>query len=180
MTRIITGTAKNTTLEVPEIGTRPITDRAKSALFSIIADWISGSNILDLYAGSGSLGIEALSRGALHATFVDNSREAIKYIERNLEKTKLASKADVNQMTVEKYIELCQKKKFDVIFLDPPYNKLVLQDIESSTKCLLDDGLIILKHSPQFIPPQKTNATKLIESRKYGENVLSFFKKNIS
>lgn len=177
MARIISGTAKNTQLEAPEEGTRPITDRAKSALFSIIFDWIEGSNVLDLYAGSGSLGIEALSRGANSATFVDYDEESIQCIYRNLEKSKLKDKAIVILDSAENLIENEKIKKYDLIFLDPPYPETKMDQVTLAEKVLADPGIIILKHSPDFKVEETIGNLKLVDSRTYGENVISFYQK---
>lgn len=175
MARIISGTAKNIQLKTSP-KSRPVTDRAKAAIFSIILDWIPNSEILDLYAGSGSFGIEALSRGAKSAVFVDNDRKAIECIKENLTKAKLSEKAKAYNMFVEKFIRKFCENKFDIVFLDPPYSKINVNQIDEAAKCIKNDGLIILKHSPQFFAPEKLNALNRAEQRKYGNNVISFYR----
>ncbi len=176
MARIISGVAKNTQLKTPEHGTRPITDRAKSALFSILYDWIEDATVLDLFAGSGSLGIEALSRGAKFAVFVDNSEDAVECIDENLDKAGLYKYAEIINDTVENFVNFC-KRKFDLIFIDPPYENTSMEQIALSRSCLNDDGLIVVKHSPKFKPDEKVEDLELVDSRTYGENVISFYKK---
>jgi 16S rRNA (guanine966-N2)-methyltransferase len=127
--RVITGTARGTKLVAPRgEATRPTTDRIKETLFNIIAPRLAdGSLVLDLFAGSGALGIEALSRGAGYAVFVDNSPEARSCIERNLRQTKLQSRAAVlkgdlgSGLPYLNGIAAIKDKCFDIIFIDPPY-----------------------------------------------------------
>jgi len=173
MARIISGRARNIDLEVPKSGTRPITDRAKSALFSMIFNLTPNAKILDLFAGSGSLGIEALSRGAKHATFIDSKDKAIECIHANLRKSKLAGSATVIQDTAENFCQLCEKQ-FDIIFLDPPYLSADESQLQLATNCLQKDGIIILKHSPKF-EVKEMEELRRVESRKYGQNVISFY-----
>ena len=176
MARIISGMAKNTKLDVPEHGTRPITDRAKSALFSILFDWIEDATVLDLFAGSGSLGIEALSRGAKFVVFVDNSEEAVECIETNLDKSNLYKYAEIINDTAERFVQKCNRK-FDLVFIDPPYEETEEEHILIGEICVKDDGLIIVKHSPKFEAKERVGDLELIDSRKYGENVISFYRK---
>ena len=138
--RIITGKAKGTVLKTPAgDATRPTADRVKEAVFSMLQFDIEGRSVLDLFAGSGQLGLEALSRGAKSATFVDKSKEAIKFIKENAEKSKLTDGATIIQTD---YLDFLQKNigsSYDIIFLDPPYNaKLYLPAL----KKLLDNGYI--------------------------------------
>lgn len=174
MARIISGTARSINLEVPDSGTRPITDRAKSALFSMIIDIIPDAEVLDLFAGSGSLGIESLSRGAKHTTFVDSEDEAIECIHSNLKRTKLLNSATIIQDTAENFCQTSVGEKFDIVFLDPPYFSADKSQLEFAANCLKRDGVIILKHSPKF-EIEKTEQLQCIESRKYGQNVISFY-----
>ena len=127
--RIITGTARGTRLSSPEGEeiTRPTTEKVKEAVFSSIQFDIEGREVLDLFAGSGQMGLEALSRGAEKCTFVDNSREAIKFVTENAQKTKLYKKSNVLCMDFEKYAASASgKSSFDIVFIDPPYAKGIL------------------------------------------------------
>ena len=138
--RIITGKAKGTVLKTPagEV-TRPTSDRVKEAVFSMLQFDIEDRTVLDLFAGSGQMGLEALSRGAREATFVDKSKEAIKFIKENSEKSKLSEKSIIFQSD---YLEFLQKnigKTYDIIFLDPPYAGKMYQP---ALKKLLDNGFI--------------------------------------
>ena len=119
--RVITGTARGRVLKTLEgEDVRPTTDRVKEAVFSIIQFEIEGRRVLDLFAGSGQLGIEALSRGAASATFVDMSKDSLSAVKYNLEHTKLGDNAKVVQTDALSFLKLT-KDKFDIVFLDPPY-----------------------------------------------------------
>ncbi|MBR5773231.1 MAG: 16S rRNA (guanine(966)-N(2))-methyltransferase RsmD, partial [Clostridia bacterium] len=125
--RVITGTAKGmrlASLEGDEV--RPTYDRVKEAIFSIIQFDLEGRRVLDLFAGSGQLGIEALSRGAQNATFVDSNRSAIAVIKENLEKTRLSKSAVVLQTDAVGFIKNYRGVEFDVVLLDPPYHEELL------------------------------------------------------
>ena len=151
--RVIAGTARRIQLEtVKGNNTRPTTDRIKETLFNIINNDLYDIDFLDLFSGSGAFGIEALSRGANSATFVENNRNAIKCIETNLEKTNLKEQGNIVFGDVMRSLESLQLKKqtFHIIFMDPPYNKQlenkVLEFLKDS--CILDnDTLIIVEAS---------------------------------
>ena len=150
--RVIAGTAKRLQLKTVEgMETRPTTDRIKETLFNMISAYIADSNFLDLFSGSGAIGIEALSRGAAHASFVEQSKNAIACIRDNLSYTKLADRADVYETDVINALSRMEGRKvYDYIFMDPPYNqfleKKVLEYL-STSKLLSVDGLIIVEAS---------------------------------
>ena len=126
--RVITGTARGRVLRTLEgEDVRPTTDRVKEAVFSIIQFEIEGRRVLDLFAGSGQLGIEALSRGAASATFVDMSKDSLSAVKYNLEHTKLGDNAKVVQTDALSFLKLT-KDKFDIVFLDPPYASSLVVD----------------------------------------------------
>lgn len=177
MARIITGTSKNIELKVPEEGTRPITDRAKAAVFSILGDYTLNSIVLDLYAGSGSLGLEALSRGAKSATLVDSSAYSINCIKQNLKKTHLEKNATVIKSTVESFIKNCDEK-YELVFMDPPYDSLDLNILGKTAECIESSGILVLKHSPKTKIPKTLNLLTVVDSRKYGENQITFLRRD--
>lgn len=120
--RVITGKAKGIILKTPQgDSTRPTADRVKEAVFSMLQFDIEGRSILDLFAGSGQMGIEALSRGASSAVFIDKSKDSIKFIKENLTKTKLSDAATIFQLDYIDFIKRNSGKKFDIIIIDPPY-----------------------------------------------------------
>lgn len=121
--RVIAGTARSLKLKTPEgQDTRPTTDRIKETLFNILQNRIPGSIFIDLFAGSGGIGIEAISRGAEHVYFVENAREAISCIQENLIFTKLTDKATLIKQDVIGALSLIKEKEADLIFMDPPYH----------------------------------------------------------
>lgn len=121
--RVISGLAKGFNLFSPNgSDVRPTADRTKEALFSMLSPYLYEADFLDLFSGTGAIGIEALSRGAKRAVFVDNSRHSTEYIKRNLEHTKLSHKAEIVQEDVYGFLKK-RREAFDLIFLDPPYNK---------------------------------------------------------
>ncbi len=122
MMRIITGSARGTHLYTLEgDATRPTSERAKEALFSILQNEVRDARVLDLFAGSGQLGLEALSRGAAHAVFTDGAKNAVEIVRRNAERTHLTEKCKILQSDALAYLRSCREGPFDLVFLDPPY-----------------------------------------------------------
>ena len=148
MMRIITGRARGTKLETLEgLNTRPTSERAKEAIFSMIQFDIADANVLDLFAGSGQLGLEALSRGAQKATFVDGTREATAIITANAQKTHLYQKSNVLCMDWKQYIKSAKgRNQFDIVFLDPPYALRLLPKVtaELYDADMLADGALVI------------------------------------
>jgi 16S rRNA (guanine(966)-N(2))-methyltransferase RsmD len=145
--RVITGSARGRRLETLEgDDVRPTTDRVKEAVFSIIEFETEGRAFLDLFAGSGQMGIEALSRGAESACFVDNSKKSAETVKRNLKTVKLEDRARVFQMDYRSFLS-ANSKSFDIVFLDPPYKTGALQEsLELVTPAVKDTGVIIAEH----------------------------------
>jgi len=130
--RITTGTARGTkVMPVPGDTTRPTADKLKQAMFNAVQFEIEGRRALDLFAGTGQLGIEALSRGAEHCVFVDNSAAAVAAVKNNLERAKLAGKASVRLSDYKAYLNTAPKRHFHIIFLDPPYQPGYLKRVIS-------------------------------------------------
>ncbi len=163
------------------LSTRPTSDRVKGSLFNIISCAIHGADILDLYAGTGNLGIEALSRGANFAVFVDRSTQCSMIIKENLIHTKLDDRAEV--LTGEVCWSLSrlsrEDRKFDIIFLDPPYNKKLVEDtlwciIENNT--IKSGGIVIAEHDFDDNVPEEAGILKKIRSTKYGDTIISFYR----
>ena len=147
MMRIITGSARGTHLYTRSGDeTRPTSERAKEAVFSMLQQKPNGARVLDLFAGSGQLGLEALSRGAAAAVFVDGAAEAIEIIRRNAERTHLSQKARIVKSDVLSYLKSCHEPPFDLCFLDPPYAAGMLPACLSlllSRGLLAKDALVI-------------------------------------
>ncbi len=160
--------------------TRPTADRVKEALFSIIEGRLRNAMVLDLYAGTGSLGIEALSRGAEWVVFVDKSRNCGNIIKENLKHTGFMEKSNIIVEDIVKAINIIVQKKikYDVIFIDPPYGK---KNIDKTLKILsyndiIDkNGIIIAESHVNDKMPEEEGEFKLLDIRKYGITVLSFY-----
>lgn len=139
--RIITGKARGVKLNTLEgENTRPTSERAKEAIFSMIQFDIEGREVLDLFAGSGQMGLEAVSRGAASATFIDKSKDAAKVIDQNIEKTKLSACCRLFNSDVQDFIRITRgKKKYDVVFIDPPY---ALRAVAPTLKALIEGKML--------------------------------------
>ncbi len=148
--RIIAGNSRGAKLLTPEgDNTRPTTDRIKTTMFNIIAFDIQEQDVLDVFAGSGSLGLECLSRGANSATFLDIDKNAISIIQKNVDKLRVSENSEILNKSYEEYLK-STKKKFGLIFLDPPYSKGIHQKalkLIAENDCLTDDGIIVLEIS---------------------------------
>ncbi|OGW86284.1 MAG: 16S rRNA (guanine(966)-N(2))-methyltransferase RsmD [Omnitrophica bacterium RIFCSPHIGHO2_02_FULL_46_11] len=181
--RIIGGTLKRRKLRFPKTyATRPVTDRAKETIFNVLGTLCEGAIVLDLFAGSGSLGIEALSRGAKEVYFVDSARIAVSCIERNLGDLVLTRGAHVLQLTVPGAISNLKKqdKKFDLIFLDPPHNKGLIKKILNvlgHSDILNSFGTIVVGHSNHEGLPEHLEKLRCQRSIKLGQTFISFLER---
>lgn len=150
--RIIAGTARSLPLKTVEgMGTRPTTDRIKETLFNMLQSEVSGSYFLDLFAGSGQIGLEAVSRGAAHAVFVDNNKKAAACIEDNIRFTKFDKECRVYSSDVLSALRAMEGKyQFDIIFMDPPYDQEIEKDVLrylAASSLLKEDTTIIVEAS---------------------------------
>jgi len=179
--RVISGKARGTQLKTPDgMLTRPTIDRVKEALFSIIQFDIPASKVLDLFGGTGQLGIEALSRGAKSAVFVDQREDACRLIRENLKRTRLEQDAKVVRSDYLDYLKRC-REKYDIIFLDPPYAEVFL---ENALKCIteidiLQSGGIIVAERPlgKELPWEFEGYTRS-RDYKYGKVLLTIYRKD--
>jgi 16S rRNA (guanine966-N2)-methyltransferase len=181
--RVIAGTAKGTRLgRVPE-GVRPVSDRVREGLFSSIGPRIEGARVLDLYAGTGAIGIEALSRGAEHATFVDTSPTAVAAVRENLRRTSLEDRGSVQRSDVLRFLERLRDPQsgFDLVFLDPPYGAgpaeldPVLDRLSRSS--LLREGFTVIlsrgSRNPNDVIPLHWDVARRLS---YGDSVVTLFR----
>ena len=180
--RVITGTARGRVLRTLEgEDVRPTTDRVKEAVFSIIQFEIEGRRVLDLFAGSGQLGIEALSRGADSATFVDMSKDSLATVKYNLEHTKLGDRAKVIQTDALSFLKLT-KDRFDIVFIDPPYafeteacNQLLADLAGRESGELTGEGtVIVLERSTRSDEPTAPEGWDITDRRDYGETAVYY------
>ena len=179
--RVITGKARGVQLKTPEgMQTRPTTDRVKEALFSIIHFDIPGAKVLDLFGGTGQLGIEALSRGAQSAVFVDQREDACRLIRENLKRTRLEQDAKVVRGDYLEYLGRC-REKFDIILLDPPYAEVFLENaLKKITEIdILQSGGIIVAERPLGKElPWEFDGYERSRDYKYGKILLTIYRKS--
>ena len=179
--RVITGKARGVVLKTPDgQATRPTAERVKEALFSVINFDIPGMDVLDLFGGTGQLGIEALSRGAATAVFVDAGEAACKIIRENLKRTKLENQASVVRSDYLSYLRTC-KRKFGIIFLDPPYAEVFL---ENALKCITEidilqsGGIIVAERPLEKTEMPDFSGYSRSKDYKYGNTLVTLYRKD--
>ena len=179
--RVIGGAAKGRRLGVPKgDAVRPTTDRVKESLFNILPRDLSGARVLDVFAGSGNLSIEALSRGAAHAVLIDVSERAGAVIRENLRRLGFNGQTEVWIAPAARALKSLARRKnsFDFIFLDPPYDHgLVHASLEIMGRCdlLRKDGILVIEHSSREAPEAQYGSLRLHDQRRYGDTLLSFY-----
>lgn len=178
--RVITGKARGVQLKTPDgMNTRPTTDRVKEALFSIINFEIPGANVLDLFGGTGQLGIEALSRGAEHAVFVDAREDACRLIKENLKRTKMEHSGRVVRSDYLDYLSRC-RERFHIILLDPPYAEVFLENaLKRITEIdiLESNGIIVAERPLGKELPWDFEGYTRSKDYKYGKTLLTIYRK---
>ena len=181
--RIIGGEFSSRIIEAPEgIHTRPTLDQVREAVFSALGGSFEGGIFLDLYAGSGANGLEALSRGMSEAYFVDNAREAIEVIKRNIEKLGVEERSHVYPMRAKKALSLFQEegKQFTAIYLDPPFaeqeNDVILSIIDQSD-ILIGEGVVIIESSSEEDFCREFETLEYIKDKKYGKCKIHYYRK---
>ena len=175
--RVIAGSAKGRRLQTPAWeGLRPTSDRLRESLFNIIAQRIEGARVADGYAGTGALGIEALSRGAAHVTFVESDPRAVRLIAANLERAGMKSAANACTIVRAGFVEMTAahaSPPFDLVLLDPPYDDPALAAaLRAAERIVSDDGLVVLEHATRVVPPAGA-----VRTDKAGDSSLSFYEK---
>ena len=178
--RVIAGEAKGRRLEGSRSGTfRPTTDRVREALFSAIGPGVAGARILDLYAGSGALGIEALSRGAASAVFVESDAGAVAAIRANLGLTGMAARASVLRLSAERFVARVPDGAFDFVFMDPPYREGLPLEVLAALAGggFLADGAEVVLEAPASVDAEAEVAgLELALHRRYGDSALFFLR----
>lgn len=180
--RVIAGAAKGRKLKrVPGEGTRPIADRVKESLFNILGEHVAEARVLDLFAGTGSVGIEALSRGAAYAEFVESGRPAAAIIQDNLNHTQLAARGRVVRADVFIHLRNTPRAGFDYVHVAPPqYQGLwskTLRALAARPAWVNPDGLIVAQIDPKEYEPQTLEPFTLVDERKYGNTLLCFYER---
>jgi len=178
--RVIAGKAKGHLLKVPKgTPTRPATDLVRGAIFAILEnmfhDW---TQVLDLFSGSGALGIEALSRGARWVDFVDRERRCCDIIRQNLEKTRFTAQAHVYCCDVTKAIRFLDKE-YSIILMDPPYSDSSIGDVVTklaTSRLVGTDSIVVVTHSPRLPLAQAYATLRLVKERRHGDSCISIYK----
>lgn len=185
--RVIAGTARSIRLEAPGPGTRPLADRVKQTLFAILEPDLPGARFLDLFAGSGAAGIEALSRGAAEAIFVERDRIAVQVIHANLDRTDLAAtgRATVVRSDAIKWLKDPQRAHeppIDIALVDPPYDdqKAVTKALEALGPLLSEHARVVAKHFWRDAPPPQVGLLASDRQRRFGETALTFYRRQES
>jgi len=178
--RVIAGEAKGRTLVVPRGGaTRAATDRIRETLFAILEPELEDARVLDLFAGAGTLGIEALSRGASRATFVERGAEANKALRRNLATTHFADRSEVVAANVIAYLESRPRGPFDIVFCDPPFADVAMAEVtlghEALRSAVAPDGLVVARAHGKHVPAVPAFA-HVVRVKKIGEEKLLFLR----
>lgn len=180
--RVITGTARGRKLrELPGMETRPTTDKVKESIFNIIQFDIEGRRVLDLFGGTGQLGIEALSRGAAHCTFVDLRREAAAVIRENLKVTRLADQARVVQGDSLSFLASC-REKFDLILLDPPYASGLLEKAvkeAAAIDILTENGIMVCESAADQVLPALEAPYEKGREYRYGKIKITLYRRGL-
>lgn len=179
--RVIAGSAKKTSLKMPGSGrVRPTADRVKEALFNILGPMVMDAELVDLYAGSGALGIEALSRGGFYCYFIERDRAVSGTLRENLHRTKLQDQAEVIVADALKGLKMLARRGavFDIIFADPPYSRgreaILLENI-SSLQVLKRGGVVVVESQKDRLLPDSVALLLQVRAETYGDTRLSFF-----
>jgi len=178
--RIIAGTCKGKKLAtVRGLSTRPTAERLREAVFSILSFEMQGAVVLDLFAGTGALGIEALSRGAETAVFVDKDRRAVGAIEKNIRSCYMERRSTVYQWDISKNLNCLYRHGacFNVVFMDPPYERGLIQEaLENldSSRALVLGARVVVEHSPREKPEKNMAGYMIADQRKYGNSMVTF------
>jgi|SRR5690606_6537289 len=180
--RVVAGQAKGLPLKaVPGNSTRPTTDKVKESIFNMIGPFFDGGTAVDLFAGSGGLGIEALSRGVDHAIFTDKDKKAVETIQANLEKTKFKESAEVYRADAERGLKAMKKNgvKARLLFLDPPYHMekaYGLMGKAAELGLLEDEAIIVCEHERDIELPDETAGFIRFKKELYGNTIISIYR----
>ena len=179
--RVIAGKARRLALKtVPGMETRPTTDRIKETLFNILQNDLPGCHFLDLFAGSGAIGIEALSRGADSCTFVDMSETSLALVRKTLEGTGLSNKARVVRSDYAAFAAAC-RDTFDIAFLDPPYSAgLLMPALKAVLPLMSEHGTIVCEHPPETVLDEEAGGFKKLKTYRYGKVLITVYRKGES
>ncbi|MFY9399051.1 MAG: 16S rRNA (guanine(966)-N(2))-methyltransferase RsmD [Desulfomonilia bacterium] len=170
--RVCSGIYRSRVLQCPSRGVRPTTDRVKQAVFSTLPLDFKDTEVLDLFSGCGTLGIEAISRGAAMVTFVDSSPQSIQAVQKNIESLDAGEHARIIRSDASSFVRRCEQT-FDVIFMDPPYDKGLASQLSPQVyKLLKNGGVLVIEHSPRELIPVTP-----WKARSYGDTAITYLRK---
>ena len=172
--RVVSGSARGCRLQpVPGMSTRPTTDRVKENVFNLVQDHVRGAQVLDLFAGTGQLGIEALSRGAAHCDFVERDQAAYNIVYKNTQAARVQDRAALHRTQAERFVEHAAKRRYDLIFLDPPYGGAILENALHAIErfdILSTDGIIICESAAE---DRFAHGFEVVRERRYGATLIT-------
>ncbi|MEK4485002.1 16S rRNA (guanine(966)-N(2))-methyltransferase RsmD [Psychrobacillus sp. FSL H8-0484] len=183
--RVISGTRKGLPLRaVPGTNTRPTTDKVKESIFNMIGPYFDGGLAVDLFAGSGSLGIESLSRGIDTCIFIEKDQKAIQTINENLKKCRLEDASEIYKIDASRAVKAFEKRdlKIDLLFVDPPYSKVIYYDLVKTIVekgCMNESGMIVCEHDKMLTLEDEFGAFKLVRRENYGGTVISIYRSHV-
>jgi len=178
--RVISGKYGGRKLEVPSESntrTKPMGERIRNAMFNSIGDEIVGTDVLDAFAGTGSVGFEALSRGAAHAIFIERDKTAQTILSNNMQTLGTGDTAELIRTSVNNWLDNFEPRHFDIIFADPPYQDLQLSTVSRLLGLLKPNGLMVLSHTGRGEVPNLENGIVVVDNRSYGNAHLTFFRR---
>ncbi|MFL5321117.1 MAG: 16S rRNA (guanine(966)-N(2))-methyltransferase RsmD [Myxococcaceae bacterium] len=180
--RIVAGSAKGRALSGPKDGKtiRPTADRVRETIFNILGQWLDGVTVLDLYAGTGALGLEALSRNATKLVMVDQDREALSLCRENAEALGFSDRSTVIAAPVAKGLGQLKGQKFDLVFADPPYAARVVMDCLEQLQgadVLGVGGTFVIEHDKREEAPEQHAGFDRVDQRRFGDTMVSFYKR---
>ena len=184
--RIISGISKGRRLAAPKSqAIRPTSDRVKESIFNILGGQVEGKVVLDLFAGTGNLGIETLSRGAKRVLFVEKGRQALKLIQKNLSQFGMRERSEILPKDVSRAIGILKQRgeSFDLILMDPPYEKGLIQKTLLKLhlhKIYHEGSILVIEHDRREPIPERLEGWTLIRQRRIGDTVISFFSARLS
>jgi 16S rRNA (guanine966-N2)-methyltransferase len=175
--RIIAGTLKGRRLDTPDwTGLRPTSDKMRETLFNVLGPSVTGARVLDAYAGTGAVGIEALSRGASHVTFADHDRRALDLVRRNLQRCGVADRYAIIRVDLARRDALAGSEPFDLMFFDPPYGDAELSAALAGAAALAGPGSrVVIEHARRNAPPAAAGSLVLTRDLVSGDSGLAFY-----
>ena len=180
--RVIAGKFGGRKIEAPDFSnsrTKPMGERIRNAMFNRIGGEIDGARVLDAFAGTGSVGLEALSRGAATVTFVERDKIAQKILSKNVSLLGVEDSAEIVRTTVNNWLETSEPEFYDIILADPPYHDLQLSTVSRLFGLLKPNGLMVLSHSGRGEGPNLENGIVVVDNRSYGNAILTSFRREV-